>query len=54
VQARFSLAAAYLANGQRALSIASLEAAIKIDPRVEAQARAIIAEIRAGRNPLQN
>lgn len=54
VQIHFSLAAAYLAAGRRAETITTLEESIKIDPRVEAQARAIIAEIKAGRNPLGN
>lgn len=49
---RFKLAASFLMTGQRNQAIAQLEEAIKIEPKVEKQARQLIAEIRAGRNPL--
>jgi cytochrome c-type biogenesis protein CcmH/NrfG len=52
IQYRFSLAAAYLATGNRSQSIAELREAARLDPRVKAQADILIAEIQAGRNPI--
>ncbi|MEK7650685.1 MAG: O-antigen ligase family protein [Patescibacteria group bacterium] len=51
-QAHFSLAAAYLANGNRNQAIIELQSIAEIDPANKAQAEGLINEIRAGRNPI--
>lgn len=51
-QAHFSLAAAYLANGNRNQAILELQSIAEIDPANKAQAEGLINEIRAGRNPI--
>ena len=52
VQNRFSLAATFLAIGNRVQAIAELNEAFRINPQVKSQVDFLITEIRAGRNPL--
>lgn len=51
IQARFSLAAAYLKVGDRFSAIAQLQKAKEIEPKVQEQVDFYISEIRAGRTP---
>lgn len=53
VQVRGSLAAAYLMNGERALSIKTLEQAIKDFPEFKDQGTKLINDINLGKNPIQ-
>ncbi len=53
IQLQFSLAAAYFQVGDKALSIAQLEDIGKRFPEYATQTKALIGEIKAGRNPLQ-
>ena len=50
-QAHVSLAAAYLASGNRSSAVASLQKAIELNPDFKKQGEHYISEIRAGRNP---
>jgi tetratricopeptide (TPR) repeat protein len=52
VQDRFSLAAAYLATGDRGAAIKEINSAISIDPGQRTFGEQLIKEIQAGRNPL--
>ncbi len=51
-QYRFNIAATYLALGRRAEAIKELETALTLDPSTSQQAKDLIKEIKAGRNPL--
>jgi len=50
-QIRLSLAASYLAVGNRIQSILEIEKIIELDPDFKDQGEFFIREIRAGRNP---
>lgn len=50
-QNHISLAAAYLANGERSRAVKELETAIALDPAFREQGEYLIGEIKAGRNP---
>lgn len=52
IQAQFSLAAAYLASGQRNQAILQLQKIAESYPEHRVQVEALIGEIRAGRNPI--
>ncbi len=52
-QYQFALAAAYLAVGRRADSIATIEKIIAISPSHKEQGESLIRQIRAGQNPLE-
>ena len=50
-QARVSLAAAFLAAGDRTSAVTELERVIELNPTFKEQGEFLIKEIRAGRNP---
>ena len=50
-QARISLAASYLAAGDRQKAVENIQRAIEINPNFKEQGEFYIREIRAGRNP---
>ncbi|MBU6431053.1 MAG: O-antigen ligase family protein [Patescibacteria group bacterium] len=51
IQNHFSLAAAYLGNGQREIAVAEIQKIIEINPKFKQQGEFYVKEIRAGRNP---
>ena len=50
-QVHVSLAAAYIANGNRNEAVASLQKAVELNPEFKQQGEFYINEIKAGRNP---